>query len=208
MLKHASVLISLSLALLYSLGLTFHQGFLKRLGIEETQFPLTLDRTFFQGFVSVLDIGSSLGYLILAAEGVVIVALVGLFINEKISKFNWSKLFPSKACKNDITKDNSFLVFSINVFMRIGLVFILYMGMLVVLIISEKSGNKYAEKLLEKIELNEVSPTEIHMKNGSKPITGYSVVCSNNQCVYIVKKSIIVINQTDIKYQTRNIKMP
>lgn len=52
MLKHASVVISFTLAVLYALGLTLHQGFLSELGIEETQFTQTPDRVFFQGFVA------------------------------------------------------------------------------------------------------------------------------------------------------------
>lgn len=57
MLSHASVLISILLAILYAFGLVLHQGYLLEMGLEETRFELSLHRTFFQGFVAMADWG-------------------------------------------------------------------------------------------------------------------------------------------------------
>ncbi|GAB5391150.1 MAG: hypothetical protein Altm1KO_06680 [Alteromonas macleodii] len=58
MLKHASIIISLVLASFYGLGLSYHMSYLYELGIEESQFQLTLDRIFFQGFMSTMEFSS------------------------------------------------------------------------------------------------------------------------------------------------------
>lgn len=68
MLNHAPLFISVSLAVLYAFGLAAHQGFLDALGLEETQFELSLHRTFYQGFVVMADWGAKgFGMLTVAA---------------------------------------------------------------------------------------------------------------------------------------------
>ena len=50
--KNLSLILALLTSSLYVYGLTFHQGFLRFWGIEETMFALSLERTLFQGFVA------------------------------------------------------------------------------------------------------------------------------------------------------------
>jgi len=96
MFKQASVIITLVTATLYTLGLTFYQGYLFELGVEETLFPLTVDRTLFQGFVSITTMGAkALAYLYLTALSVTIVAMVGSAFSQQIKTHKVARKFAS-----------------------------------------------------------------------------------------------------------------
>lgn len=117
MLKHASVIITLVTATLYMLGLVFYQAYLFELNIEETQFPLTVDRILFLGFASATSMGvKAIGYLYLTALGVLIVAMVGdiflkLIRNHKIAK----KLIGLSPVSEEIKEEPGFLEFSLSI---------------------------------------------------------------------------------------------
>ncbi len=113
MLKHASIVISILLASLYSIGLTFHQGYLRTLGIEETQFQLSLDGLFFQGFFATTDLSTgAIVWLVMAASGVVIVANLGMLMIEVINKLNLKSIFqPNYFQKAKIIPTTHFLSF-------------------------------------------------------------------------------------------------
>lgn len=50
------------------LGITQHQGYLAELGLQETQFPLSPDRVFFQGFLSLAQMNAeAVNYQAIAA---------------------------------------------------------------------------------------------------------------------------------------------
>lgn len=90
MLKHASVIISFITAALYTLGFTYHQGYLHDFGITDSMFTLSIDQTVFKGFLSLSTMGATaIVWFFLAAEGVLLTALIGSAIVKKTQHIKW-----------------------------------------------------------------------------------------------------------------------
>lgn len=74
----AAAALAVGTACLYSYGLTYHQGYLSAWGLEEGLFPLSVDRTVFQGFVAASHLGAvTLLPLLAAALVLLLAALLG-----------------------------------------------------------------------------------------------------------------------------------
>lgn len=67
---------------LYLLGLTYHQGFLEGFNIEESLFPLSLDRTLFQGFVAFMTLSAKpLYYSLIAGAAIFLTGFMAAVIS-------------------------------------------------------------------------------------------------------------------------------
>ncbi len=201
MLKHASVIITLVTATLYTLGLVFYQAYLFELNIEETQFPLTVDRVLFQGFVSATSMGATaIAYLYLTALGVITVAMVGDIILERVKDHKIAKKITSIFSVSEETKElGGFLGFSFTILKKASYLFVFFMLGLAVLVLCEKAGQESAIEFKERCKNGKNYSVTITMKNTPEKIVGYPVVCSNQQCVYLVNGKSIVVNKSDIE---------
>lgn len=199
MLKHASVAISIILASLYALGLSFHQGYLRTLGIEETQFQLSVDRIFFQGFFATADLSSSaIFWLIMAASGVVIVANLGILFLEIVNKLELKKYIPAWLFSKDENNPNHpFTEFSLKMFLYVVVLFGIYIGILLILIASDKSGTSHAEKFIENIKDDKATLKKITLNN-METYEGYSIICNTSQCAYFFKGKVSVFKNRDV----------
>lgn len=202
MLKHASVFISLILAGLYALGLTFHQGFLRELGLQETQFALSVDRTFFEGFMAAAQMGvKGILYLIGSAAGVLIIAELGVLALDWINKTDLKqKLFKKPNKTSTSQEQNSFADFSLKAFSYILVALILCSFLLLVLILSDKSGMEWALKFKENAMSDKYKVNSIKLYKDKESMKGYLIICNNLQCAYLVNGSTIVFNNRDIEW--------
>ncbi|WP_319548087.1 hypothetical protein [Desulfogranum marinum] len=202
MLKHASIIISLTLAGLYVIGLSFHQGFLSELSIEESLFQLSPDRTFFTGFVSVVTILSpSIVYLFFSAFLIVMMAevasLMPRYVNtEEIYKYLRKIGFE----KSNLLKKGSFLDFSSKAFVLSGFMLIFYLMILVAILSSVKSGKEYAKSYVNKIEKNEIPVKTLSLKNSNEKLEVYSLICSSTHCAYYSKGKTLVVSNREVLY--------
>ena len=207
MLKHAAVFITLATAGLYTLGLAFHLGFLAELGIEETLFPLSLDRTLFQGFVSFTHMGvKAIVLLLVAAEGIVLVGLAANLVISLAKKSDWleNKTATLIERKNESSRPprSGFVQFAHKMLVYSSVLFIVFMGTLVVVFLSDIAGRESALKLKENVRNGLLKTTSIALKEGNKELKGVSIVCNQNQCAYYVGSQVVIVNLSDIKSET------
>ena len=93
--KNITLLLALVTGALYSLGLSFHMGFLSRFGLEESIFPKTFEETLLQGSIT---IGF---YVVLAVTGIPIVIFIfRKFWSWFINKLTGSKWYKRMSRKN------------------------------------------------------------------------------------------------------------
>jgi hypothetical protein len=211
MLKHASIIISLSLAGLYALGITFHQGFLRELGVEETQFVLTVDRVFFQGFISSMDMGiKGLFYLFMSAAGVVLVSEVGRSLGGWIYKTDLYSLLEGifESQQGSQHSDNTFVNFAFKIFAYICLAILMCVLLLAALTMSDKSGEEYAKKYIANASKGLLHKKLIELKGEDIVYEGYSIICSPQQCAYFVDSKSVVLNNRDVSKVTDLGKKP
>jgi len=201
MLKHASIIITLVSATLYTLGLTFYQSYLLELNIEETQFPLAVDRVLFQGFLSVTTMGAkAIGYLYLTTLGVIIVAMIGSIFLELAKKHKIAKKIAiwSTKVSDESEMEEGFLLFSLKVAENASYLILFFLLGLIVLILSGKVGQEAAIEFKERCKTEQNYSVSIVMKKTGIKHVGYPVVCSNWQCAYYVDGKTIVLNKSDI----------
>lgn len=201
-LKHASVFISLILAGLYALGITLHQGFLSNLGLEETQFPLSVDRTFFQGFMAATQMGAKgFLYLIGSAGAVLISAEIGVFVSSWINNTDIQKRLNEIFGNNSTSQEvNSFTEFSLKALSYSILAFVMYALMLFALSFSYKSGVELSNKFKKNALKNEYIEKTIKFHKDPNVIKGYSIICNDKQCAYLVNGNALVLNNRDIQW--------
>lgn len=68
-----------------------------------------------------------------------------------------------------------------------------------VLFLCEKAAQESAIEFKEQCKNGKKYPVTIIIKNTHEKIVGYPVVCSNQQCVYLVNGKSIVLNKSDIE---------
>ncbi len=197
MLKHASIIITILTASLYTLGLTLHSGYLLELGIEETLFQLSFHRALFQGFVSTMQLGGpAIFWLLVSSEIILILVITGSFAVSWGNSKKWLNI-PKLELPNAL--NNKSVNMGQLLFVSSCVLFIIYMSLLVVILLSTKAGKDSAIRLKENINNNLVTPHVITFKNKDASITGYPVVCNVNQCAYISNGNTIILNLSDIK---------
>ncbi len=83
-------------------------------------------------------------------------------------------------------------------FLYIIVLFGIYLGSLLVLIASNKSGTSHAEKFIERTKEGLVKINTILFKAITEEYMGYSVICNDFQCAYFANGNSTVINNRDV----------
>ncbi|MBU4230808.1 MAG: hypothetical protein KKG88_10985 [Proteobacteria bacterium] len=205
MIKYASIVITTLTAALYTLGLTFYQSYLLELGIEETLFPMTIDRTIFHGFIASTSMSAKvIMWFLLAAEGVVLIAaLIGFII--KIAKKK--HIFKDAQTNTNASgqsyqaaanQDESFLNFSYKMLVIAVITVFSYLGIILVLIASGQSGKEAALRFKENAKNKAISAVNISLKNGNKILKVYPIVYNQNQCSFYDGAKTFVLSLNEI----------
>lgn len=211
-LNHASLFISLVLATFYGIGLMYHQSFLMAFGIEETQFPLSIDRIFYQGFFAFAELTApNVVFVVFCASGVLITAYLAILVAEVARRVNVVKPILSKL-QNAFTKETNkvelspaferFAEFSTKVFWYICAGVLAYLSVLLVLIAAEHAGKANAKRYKDKITNNQIAMDTLLVevsKGEFETFEGYSIVCNSSQCAYFDGVSSSVFNNSAVK---------
>jgi hypothetical protein len=211
-LTHASVFIGLILSGLYTTGLLHHTEYLRHLGIEQTQFQLPIERIFFQGFFFLADVMSkSVLHLIIAAISIYLFTLLGVALIDYLKKQDYtqklSNFLNSRFAKQEDISSTPFQELAERMVPITYVIFLGYVLILIILVLSESTGRKHAKNFIEKIQNNQIEQHEILLKGETDPITGYPVICSDTQCAfYFYNKNrkageSKIFNKRDIRYQ-------
>jgi len=212
LLNHASVVISLTLAGMYALGLMYHLSYLKAFGIEETQFPFSIDRVFFQGFLAFANLTApNIGFVIMCAAGVLITSWGALIVFETTKRLDMfkslfssiQKLFVSEPQQIQLNQAlEGFANFSMKVFSYVVAGVLFYLSVLIVLVAAEHTGKEGAQRYMEKINAHGVPMDTLQVINAKGEIQeykGYSIICNVHQCAYFDGKKSTVFNHTAVK---------
>lgn len=212
LLDHAPVLISLVLASFYGIGLMYHQSFLRAFGIEETQFPLSIDRTFYQGFFALAELTApNIMFVILCAAGVVLTVYFATLFLVVAKRVNVAKSLLTKV--RDLFSSNSekvefhpaiekFTEFSTKVFWYVSAAVLSYLSVLLVLIAAEHAGKANAQRYKDKIANNEIAEDTLLVETSKGQLEtykGYSIVCNTSQCAYFDGNTTSVFNDSLVK---------
>lgn len=195
-------------AALYVLGLSFFQGFTQDLGLDETQFPITVDRTLFYGFFAVLDLGvEQIAPFLFAAEVIAFVAGGVLYISashrfqEVVERMhNWGvKRQSSDKSDKSPEEISAFANFSLKMFLFAVIVFFVILGILLAGSLANNSGRAVAQKLLTNIEEGRQLQVELHIVGQAEPILSYPIICSSVHCAFLINHKTVVYSHEKIE---------
>lgn len=190
MLKTVLTVLPIVTAGLYLLGLTYHQGFLEGFGIEETLFPLSVDRTLFQGFVAFITLSAKpLAYSFLAAMAVFITAILAAAISSNRRVRNWGHSVVTKWRQPSSTKqppeDQSPWIDKVAILTIYFIVAsLIYLALLMVALAATKSGKEQASHFIENSSKSKEGFVFLHFSNGAASVTGKPIFCSATHCAY------------------------
>ncbi|MEM5497650.1 hypothetical protein WNY77_09625 [Paraglaciecola mesophila] len=201
MYKYAPVFISLSLAGLYALGLAFHTSYLYELGIEESQFSLSIDRLFFQGFLALMDFSSKgILWLTLSAFFIAILASLGVEAMKSLQILPAEPKYQKEHKKPENWLHARIISFAKTISYTSAMGLTIFVLCLIILIASGNSGEASAKKRIQKFVDGEIKTVEIKRKNIKKTIVGNPVICSESQCAYWTNIGSLVLNKSDIEW--------
>lgn len=196
---------------LYLLGLTYHQGFLEGFGIEETLFPLSVDRTLFQGFVAFMTLGATpFAYSLVAAMAIAITAVLAAAISSNQRIRNWGHWLvtkfqqPSRAeplserAPKWIDKAGALAIYLV-------IAFLIYLALLIVALAATKSGKEQASHFIEKSAKSKDGFVTLHFPNGAASVTGKPIFCSASHCAYwLGAEAVLYKNESVERVVTHN----
>jgi len=201
MLKHASVFITLIVAILYTLGLNYYQGFLGEFGLQESMFPLTFDQTTFTGFLSFVDIGfKPILWIVVATEVAVVFAYLVEFLLIRLQKVKASDL-PTTTESPSRTK---LVPDAERLFTYAIVIFLAFVGSVLISFASTKAGKAAANNYNEKIKRGVFDSKSIVFKDGGEVFKGYYIMSSPQQYALMIDGKPTVYNMADIKMIVSN----
>ena len=179
--KNPSILISLISASLYLLGISFYQGYAKVLNFSDTQFPLTVDKTLFQGFISVANLWSKTTlWLIIIAESILVLSLLLKYISKRIKTYSLNRESLLKT-QNNYEKD-SFVNFSLIMLHYSLMILIIFFSLMFILKSSENAGTATGKNFLKISIDGRIKPIEIIFKDGKVYKGCIPIVCNQHEC--------------------------
>lgn len=196
--KHLGVLITLLSAILYFLGLTYYQSFLLELGVEETQFPLSIDRILFQGFVSSIHLGvESLAYFLIIVLGVVSVVFLCVLFLEFVKEFAPIKKLSNKlkGLKSDEVKPDKLVDFAVNIFEFSIYIVIALLVILFVALASQYVGGKAGQVFISQCLSGDLRKHKVRVAENQENILACPIVCNSSECAYLEGKVTKVIGK-------------
>jgi hypothetical protein len=195
-------------ASLYVLGVCFYQGFARVLGLEETQFSLSVDRTLFHGFFAILNVSApQLGYFLLAAETIALVSfvVVGVCTSSKVRnaiESFFSKMSQKK--QHDELQEvppqiTDFAQFASNMVFFSGVVLLVIFGILGAGVLADLSGQEAANSFLRRAVAGKSAFVEVFVVGEEKPLKGHTILCSSSHCAYLVDKKAVTYRHEQIE---------
>lgn len=196
--KNLPILITLSSAAMYVLGLTYYQSYLNGLGFSEIQFPLTFDRIVFKGFIASFRAGLvSTGILYILSLGVFIVAVIGSFLFEFLRyKLNVNvKILNAGVVEKAAKELGRFELFTFQIVTFAMVMLLFFTVLLVVFLCSGLLGKEAAKNFREDCFSDSNNMIEVSIRDNMTSFSGCVVACNDHQCGYLTKKGSIVYDR-------------
>ncbi len=188
----------------YLFGVCSHQGFLKMLGIEETLFPLSVDRILYQGFSSLITISvtpfsySFLGVLILFSVSTFIAFI---FSNDYMSDLGRSVIAKLRSFRKAESKARLSSSFLDKVFLfcfYFLFIFGIYFALLIIGTIAERSGKEQAISFIKNSTINRNGFVTLYPFDKSSSVNGWPIICNLNYCAYWLGTEAIILRHDSL----------
>lgn len=196
---NTALIVSFGTASLFIYGLTFYQGYLNFWGIEESLFPLSFERTLFQGFIASSYLGAkAIGPMFLIS---VVCFAALLFFNWIAKKFKSTKWFARLKKDAKEKEEEGELSFSLK-YSGLFVIFsywalIAFFGMMFLLTFSTNTGKGIAKDQYRKYSEGNEIPITLMLK-GKKMVKAHTIICSSTHGAFLIEDRVRIIPLIDI----------
>jgi hypothetical protein len=204
-LKTALTVLPVLSAGLYLMGATYHQGYLDAFGLDDSQFPLATDKSLLSGFLALVTFGlTPMLYSIFAILALCFTVLVAAVLSSHPRVKHWQSVVfaklstwrvknaPSEAMNNLVDKSATFYGYSVGIFL---LVFLL----LVVAVLSGKSGREQATKEMRSFKDGQGNFSILYSPQLPEPTRTRLIICSQSHCAFWLGKESLVLRNENIE---------
>lgn len=195
--------LALTTSVLYVVGLIFSQGFFTFWKLEESLFPLSLERTLFQGFVAYSYISAwSVLYLLVAALVTNYIAWASNFILGRVKSLNRNENIAKKSLRGDVKTRHQplkdWVAMSSRWVVLSMWVCLIFTILVIILFAVAKLGYWTGERHLDRIKSGSVPPLVLTHSTRGK-MGGHVILCSAQHCAFYSDSKLYVFPLTDIK---------
>src|ERR1043166_7253909 len=186
---------SFMIGVLYLIGLNFYGGYCEIFGLDESQFPIAVDRILYYGFFAFTL------YASLSVKAAFIAA--GLFIGFALLQFlltlwlvYYNRNLPLEDIKEkeikttllrQITRE-AFGPAYYSYYIVIGI--FIFGATLFILFLATEGGHNFAFEFLERIEKGEIASVDIYLSDqpADQPVKGHPInwLCNATHCAFLI----------------------
>ncbi len=206
--KTLAIVVPVTTAGLYLLGLTYHEGFLAAYGIEPSLFPLASEIALLQGFFVFAPAAFSLKpvlYAVIAMFGVLFMAVIAYVLasNSRVQaiqiRFFSRKLRIDKKNPEIKQKIGDFVEKSEAIYQYFIGAFLIFLVTILVAGFAYKSGTELAVISLEKFNDNESKWVMLHFSNADSPKRAQQIICNTTHCAFWLGNEALILAHDKIE---------
>lgn len=187
------------------MGTTYYQGYLDGFGLDDSLFPLAMDKSLFSGFIALANVGLMPGlYMVLAILALLCaIFFVELFFsltNGSRWRFIIESKFSSPLKKESTTEETSELSQKVANFLSNSFkVFLIFLSLIMVAYLAGESGQEQAIKTIRSFKNQENNHITLHSPLFPKPTRMMQIVCGQSHCAFWNGNKSLVLRHEQIE---------
>lgn len=189
--KNMSLILAFVTASLYVYGLTFHQGYLKYWGLEESLFLPSFEQALFHGFLASSYLGAKtlvpfLGVSVALFAAIAFFAWLAKVLREKAW---YQNRFGEKVTKTKNGEWPNYIQWAALLVAFAYWALTSFFFLMVMLAIAGKMGGTIAADQHDQFNRSTEAEVNVHLSSGDE-FKGFTITCSSEHCAFLVNNTV------------------
>jgi hypothetical protein len=187
------------------MGTTYHQGYLGAFGIDDSQFPLATDRSLLSGFLALVTFGLvPMLYALFSFFALTFTAMISAVLSSHPRVKHWQTIVIAKMAswrgKNAPSKTMNDLVDKSATIYGYGAgVFLVVLSLVVVAVLSEKSGKEQAIKEIKSFKEEVGAFAILYSPLLPSPARAKQVICGPSHCAFWLGSETLILRHESVE---------
>jgi len=190
---------------LYLMGATYHQGYLDAFGVDDSLFPIASDKALLSGFIALITFGLvPMLYTIFAGLALAFTVMVAAVLSSHPRVKHWQSIIFTKLSKlqmkdtpsdamNDLAdKGATIYGYSVGVFLVV-------ISLLVVAVLSAKSGKQQAVKEIRSFNDQVGNYATLYSPLFPAPTRTRQIICNQSHCAFWLGSESLILRHESIE---------
>ncbi len=189
--KNLSLILAFATASLYVYGLTFHQGYLRHWGLEESLFSLSFERTLFHGFLASSYLGAkTLGPLLGVSVALFAAMTSFAWLAKVLREKSWyQKRFGERAKKTESGELPNYVQWAALIAAFAYWALVSFLVLMAMLAQAGRMGDTIAADQHARFNESKEGEVSVHLSSGEQ-FSGFAITCSSEHCAFLVNQAV------------------